>query len=188
MTLQRTLRATAIAVATGLLVGCTAVDHAVVATENGASRIFGGSNSPPPAPPPATVDLQSLSWQNLSPGRTDDPNVRMALIGTDSKTGATRVAIKVRAGEALPVYWQEAPQTYTVLNGTFVAEGIDGAGRPETVVQGPGTFARIPARMIERFRTKPGADAVMLVTVYGEWKPNFVDDAPHPTETQRAEN
>jgi hypothetical protein len=42
--------------------------------------------------------------------------------------------------------------------------------------------------MIQHLRTKPGDEAVMLVTVYGEWKLNFLDDASQPTEIQRAAN
>jgi len=187
MALHRLLRPVMIAISISALLGCSVVDRAVVATENGASRILGVSTTPaaPPAPP---IDLQALVWKKLSPIRSNDDAAQVAIVGTDAKIGATRVALKVRPGEALPVYWQEAPQTYTVLNGTFVVEGIDSAGQPEHIVQGPGTFARIPARMIQRLRTKPGEEAVMLVTVYGEWKPNFVDDDPRPAEIQRAAN
>ena len=188
MPLRRLLRPMMIVTAVGSLAACTAVDRAVVATENGASRILAAGSTAAPAPPAPDVDLQSLAWQKLSPGRPDDDVAQIAIVGTDAKTGATRVALKVRPGETLPVYWQEVPQTYTVLNGTFVAEGIDSTGQPARIVQGPGTFARVPARMIQRLHTKPGAEAVMLVTVYGEWKPNFVDDEPRPTEVQRAAN
>lgn len=178
------LRPMMIALAAASLAGCTAVDRAVVATENGASRIFVGS----PAPASPAVDLQSLTWQKLSPQRPDDGGAQIAIVETDAKTGATRVALKVQPGEALPPYWQEAQETYTVLKGTFVAEGVDSAGQPERTDQGPGTFVRVPARMIQRLHAKSDAEAVMLVTVYGEWQPNFVDDTPRPTEIQRAAN
>ncbi len=188
MALRRLLRPLMIATAASSLAACTVVDRAVLATENGASRILAAGGTTAPVPPAPDVDLQSLVWQKLSPSRPDDDVAQIAIVGTDTKTGATRVALKVRPGETLPVYWQEVPQTYTVLNGTFVAEGIDSTGQPARIVQGPGTFARIPARMIQRLHTKPGAEAVMLLTVYGEWKPNFVDDEPRPAEVQRAAN
>jgi hypothetical protein len=176
-----------IAAAMAALTACTAVDRAVIATENGASRILGVA---PTAPEPAApaVDLQALAWQKLDPARSDLDAAEVAIIDSDAKTGATRVALKLQPGESLPAFWQEAQQTYTVVKGTFVAEGIDSTGQPQRIDQGPGAFTRVPARMIQHLRTKPGSEAVMLVTVYGEWKVNFVEDAARPTEIQRAAN
>ena len=180
---QQFERSMTIASVAGLLAACSAVDRTILATENGTSRIF--STSSESASPP-NIDLQSLNWQKLAPDQPDD-QTRVAIVDSDAKTGATRVALKVQPGETLPVYWEEVPQSYTVLNGTFIAEGIDSAGLPQHVEQGPGTLARVPARMIQRLQAKPGAEGIMLVTVYGEWKPNFVGE-PQPAETQRAAN
>jgi hypothetical protein len=187
MFLQRVLRPIAIATATAAMTACTVVDRAVIATETGASRILGADASEASPPPPA-VDPQALTWQKLAPERRDLDAAQIAIIDTDAKTGATRVALKLQPGENLPAFWQEAPQTYMVMKGVFIAEGVNGAGQMERIAQGPGTFVRVPSRMIQHLRAKAGDEAIMLVTIYGAWKPNFLDNTSDAAELQRASN
>jgi hypothetical protein len=166
----RSFRALALLTTTVGLVACSAVDHAIISTENGASRIF---TSPDGRTPPPAIDMQALSWRNLN---ATSPT-QFALVGDgEAKSGATRVVLKVPAGESVPAFWQDAPGSYTVLSGTFVAEALDSSGLPQHVVQGPGTTTRVPARMIQKLASTAAGEGTMLLTVQGQWKPNFVDD------------
>jgi hypothetical protein len=185
---QLMLRAASLAIATTALTACTMVDGAIGVTENGAYRLLGVDTATPPPPVP-DLDLQTLSWQKFAPARRDLDAAQIAIIDNDTKIGATRVALRVEPGQSLPAFWQEAKQTYTVVKGTFVVEGVDAKGMPQSMDQGPGTFVRVPALMIQHLRTKPDSEAaVMLVTVYGDWKVNFLDDTASVAETQRTAN
>jgi hypothetical protein len=70
-----------------------------------------------------------------------------------------------------------AEGTYTVLKGTFVFETLDARGRPGQLTQAPGTFARVPANLIQRAATKAGDEGLLYITVYGEWSPKFAEGA-----------
>jgi hypothetical protein len=160
------------------LAACSSVDHAIIATENGASRMFAGSAN---EPPPPAIDAKTLSWQKLGASSA----VQFAMVGgTTTQAGATQVALRVPAGETIPAFWQEVPESYTVVSGTFVVEGIDAKGLPQHTVQGPGASARVPARMIQHVSSTSAGDGMLLLTVFGDWKPNFVDGTP--TEIRRA--
>lgn len=166
-----------IATAVGLS-ACSAVDRAIISTENGASRIFAAA--PSTAEPP-TVDMNSLSWRNLN---ATSPAQFALLTDSDPKSGLSRVVLKVPAGESMPAFWQSAPGTYTVLTGTFVAEAVDSEGRPQRLMQGPGTTISVPPRMIQKLSSTAAGESTMLLMVQGQWKPTFVDDQP----TQSASN
>lgn len=161
-------RLSAAIVSVGALSACSTVGSAVDATINGAGRMLSSTPAVAPAPP---VDLDKLTWQALPQSKA----VEVAILGSDEKTGATRVAVKVAANQAVPPFFHDVMETHTVVKGSFVFDGIDSAGRPSKIVQGPGKFASVPARMIQRVRAQ-GSESVMLVTVYGPWAPNFVGD------------
>lgn len=179
MTLPRRLALRLAVLATGAaLSACSAVDHAIISTENGASRIF--ASAPSTAAPP-TVDMNALSWRNLN---ATSPAQFALLADSDPKSGLSRVVLKVPAGESMPAFWQGAPGTYTVLTGTFVAETVDSEGRPQRLMQGPGTTISVPPRMIQKLSSTAAGESTMLLMVQGQWKPNFVDDLA----TQSASN
>ena len=153
------------------LAACSAVEHAIVSTENGASRIFTSSDR---GAPPPSIDMNALSWRNLN---ATSPTQFALVAESDPKSGATRVVLKVPAGESVPAFWQDAPGSYTVLSGTFVSETLDSSGLPQHVAQGPGTTTHVPARMIQKLASTAAGEGTMLLTVQGQWKPNFVDEA-----------
>jgi hypothetical protein len=153
------------------LTACSVVDHAIISTENGASRIF--TAAPANAAPP-DIDTTAVIWRNLN---ATSPTQFALIDGTDAKSGATRVVLKVPAGESVPAFWQDTPGTYTVLSGTFIVEALDSNGAPQHLAQGPGATARIPARLIQKLASTSAGVGTMLLTVQGQWKPNFVDDA-----------
>lgn len=174
MTWHLAIRSASALLAATALTACTMVDSAISTTENGAYRLLGvrSREAPPPVP---VVDLNMVTWQKFAPDRRDLDAAEIAIIDKDAKTGATRVALKVEGGQALPAFWQAQEQTYTVVKGVFVAEGVDDQGQRRNVDQGPGTFVRVPALMVQHLIAKPGGQAVMIVTVAGDWKVNFLD-------------
>ena len=100
-----------------------------------------------------------------------------AVIARDEKVGATRVVLKAPANFTLPPFWFASQGTYTVLKGTFVFEGVDADGEPTHVAQGPGSFALVPANLIQRAATKGDEEALLYITVYGDWSPRFAQGA-----------
>ena len=131
----------------------------------------------PPAPKIPRVDLTNAQWQKLSKAQPDANPLRVAIVARDEKIGATRAVIKVPPSFALPPYWFAVRATYTVLKGTFVFEELDSDGKPKKLTQGPGSFAIVPPNLIQRAETAPGEEALLYVTVYGEWAPSFADGA-----------
>ena len=41
----------------------------------------------------------------------------------------------------------------------------------------PGSFALVPANLIQRATTKAGDEGLLYITVYGDWAPHFADGA-----------
>ena len=130
-----------------------------------------------PAPSIPQVDLTNAKWQKLAPEQPDSNPLRVAIVARDDKIGATRVVLKVPASFTVPPYWLTARGTYTVLKGTFVFEGVDSRGRPESLIQGPGAFAIVPPNLIQNVATKPGDEGLLYITVYGDWAPGFAQGA-----------
>jgi hypothetical protein len=162
------------------LAACSTVDNAIVATENGASRIFAPDRGAPSPKP--SLDPAALEWRKLSVSSS----VQFAVLsGPNANPGTTAVALKVPAGEAIPAFWQDVPAAYTVMAGTFVVEGIDSLGLPQHSMHATGISARVPARMIQNMRATSAGEGLLLLTVYGEWRPNFVAES-RADQTQRA--
>jgi hypothetical protein len=127
--------------------------------------------------PVPEIDLTNAKWQKLDQAQPDANPLRAAVVARDEKVGATRVVLKAPANFALPPFWLAAQGTYTVLKGTFVFEGVDADGRPTHIAQGPGSFALVPANLIQRAATKGDEEALLYITVYGDWSPRFAQGA-----------
>ena len=130
-----------------------------------------------PAPSTPKVDLSTATWQKLSPAQPDANPLRVAIVARDDKIGATRVVVKAPPSFTLPAYWFNAQGTYTVLKGTFVFDILNADGKPEKLTQAPGAFALVPANLIQRVATKAGDEGLLYITIYGDWAPNFAEDA-----------
>jgi hypothetical protein len=123
------------------------------------------------------IDLTNAQWQKLTPDQPDANPLRVAIVEKNDKIGATRVVLKAPAAFTLPPYWLSAQGNYTVLKGTFVFDRITAAGKREQLVQTPGTFAEIPKNYIIAGMTRPGTEAQLYITVYGEWAPKVAEGA-----------
>lgn len=119
------------------------------------------------------VDLTNASWQKFSPDQPSSNPLRVAVITRDDKIGLTRVVVKSPPNFSLPPHWFTVEGNYTVLKGAFVFDGIDTKGKPNKFTQRPGDFASIPANFILRPASQGAGEALLYVTVYGDWSPKF---------------
>jgi hypothetical protein len=155
-----------------LALGACSTYQATVAAIDKAGDAF----KTPPAKMP-TVDLSNASWQKLTPDQPDSNPLRVAIVERNDKIGATRVVLKAPAAFTLPPYWLTAPGNYTVLKGTFVFDTLTAAGKRTQLVQTPGAFAEVPKNFIMQGVTRPGTEALLYITVYGEWSPKVAEGA-----------
>jgi hypothetical protein len=165
------------AFAAAALAACSTYDSAVDTLGGAVDTLDEALATPEPSPKIPSVDLSSAVWRKLSPDQPDSNPVRVAVVARDDKIGATRVVLKVPPSFPLPPYWLNAQGTYTVLKGTFVFEGLDADGHPQKVTQGPGAFAIVPAKLIQRGTTQGREEGLLYITVYGDWAPSFADGA-----------
>ncbi len=130
-----------------------------------------------PQPKLPAIDLTNADWQKLTPDQPESNPLRVAIVERNDTIGATRVVLKAPAAYTLPPYWLTAQGNYTVLKGTFVFNTLTADGKRSEVVQTPGTFAEIPKNYILAGTTRPGTEALLYITVYGEWSPKVAEGA-----------
>jgi hypothetical protein len=123
------------------------------------------------------VDLSNAQWQKLTANQPESNPLRVAIIERNEKFGITRAVIKAPPAFTLPPYWLTANGNYTVLKGTFVFDTVTADGKHKDLVQPPGAFAEIPRNLIIQSMTRPGPEALLQITVYGEWSPKVADGA-----------
>jgi hypothetical protein len=123
------------------------------------------------------IDLSNAAWQKLSPEQPESNPLRVAIVERNATIGITRAVIKAPAAFTLPPLWLTVDGNYTVLKGTFMFDSVTATGKREKLVQGPGTFAQVPPNYILQATTRPGTEALLYVTVYGEWAPKVADGA-----------
>jgi hypothetical protein len=154
------------------LSACSTYQATVAAIDKTATNAFTA-----PAPKTPTIDLTNANWQRLTPDQPETNPLRVAIVERNDKIGATRVVLKAPAAFTLPPYWLTAPGNYTVLKGTFVFDTLTAGGKRTELVQTPGTFAEVPKNLIIKSVTRPGTEALLYITVYGEWAPQVAEGA-----------
>jgi ethanolamine utilization protein EutQ (cupin superfamily) len=120
-----------------------------------------------------SFDVSKADWKKMAPSQPDEIKLRAAVIARESKIGATRVAIKVAPGSAVPPHWYQVKGAYTVLKGTFVFDEVDAEGRPVKTRKRPGDFSSIPANYIIRMAVEGNEEGLLYLTMYGDWAPQF---------------
>lgn len=123
------------------------------------------------------VDLSNAAWQKLTPDQPTSNPLRVTIVERNAKFGITRAVIKAPAAFTLPPMWLTVDGNYTVLKGTFIFDSVTATGKQEKLTQGPGAFAAVPPNYILQATTRPGTEALLYVTVYGEWAPKVADGA-----------
>jgi hypothetical protein len=123
------------------------------------------------------IDLTNAKWQKLTANQPDSNPLRFAIVERNEKFAITRLVVKAPPAFTLPPYWLTAKGNYTVLKGTFVFDAVDAKGNHEKRAQGPGTFAELPKNFIVNSVTRPGSEALLQITVYGDWSLNVPEGA-----------
>lgn len=130
-----------------------------------------------PQPKIPAIDLTNANWQKLTPDQPESNPLRIAIVERNDTIGATRVVLKAPAAYTLPPCWFSAQGNYTVLKGTFVFDALTADGKRTELVQAPGAFAEIPKNYILAGMTRPGPEALLYITIYGEWAPKLAEGA-----------
>lgn len=120
-----------------------------------------------------SIDLSTAKWQKFSTSQPNDNPLRVAIVAKDNAIGATRVAIRAPGNFALPTHWFTVQGSYTVLKGTFVFDGVDAQGHLSRTRCHPGDFATLPANYILRISTEGAEEAILYLTLYGDWAPQL---------------
>lgn len=147
-----------------LAAGCSAYLETAQAVGQGFER---------PSKKIPVVDLTNASWQKFSPDQPSTNPLRIAVITRDDKIGLTRVVVKAPPNFSLPPHWFSVEGNYTVLKGAFAFDGIDTKGKPDKLTQHPGDFTSVPANYILRAATQGPGEALLYITVYGDWSPKL---------------
>lgn len=150
----------------------TALTTAGCSTYLAATKVFDqNSEQPSKAAPP--VELANAKWQKFSTNQPAENPLRIAILSREQSIGATRVALKAPPNFTIPPHWFTVQGTYAVVAGTFVFEGVDSDGRPQKIERKRGDFATLPANYILKISTKGTQDAVLYLTIYGDWAPQL---------------
>jgi hypothetical protein len=158
------------------LSACSTYQATVEAIDTTLDKTTDAFKTPPPQKLPE-VDLSNAQWQKLTANQPESNPLRVAIVERNEKFGLTRAVIKAPPAFTLPPYWLTANGNYTVLKGTFVFDTVTADGKHRELVQGPGAFAEIPRNLIIQSMTRPGPEALIQITVYGEWSPKVADGA-----------
>ena len=148
------------------------------------AALFGGSwarafaqaagHAAPAAAQALFTNFEDIQWQPLladyGPGGPE-----VVVLHTDPKTQATQLMIKMSGDFHVPRHWHSANETHFMLQGKVIFE-CDG----HRAEQGPGSFNYIPAKSVHQAWSKPGPEAITLITVDSAWDVNWVDGPPKP--------
>jgi Cupin domain len=113
---------------------------------------------------------QSLKWERLIPA-LGAKSAEITILHVDPKSGATQLMIRSPKNYHAPKHWHTANETHTVIYGTFIMQHLGGQ-REEL---GPGSYNRMPGKMIHEAWSKPNEGNLVFITVDGPWDLNLVD-------------
>jgi quercetin dioxygenase-like cupin family protein len=111
-----------------------------------------------------------LKWEKLIP-ELGDASAEITILNVDPKSGATQLLIRSPKNYHAPRHWHSANETHTVISGTFIMQH-SGGPREEL---GPGSYNRMPAKMIHEAWSTPDEGNLVFITVDGPWDLNLVD-------------
>ena len=113
---------------------------------------------------------QDLKWERLRP-ELGANSAKITILHVDPKSGATQLMIWSPKNYHAPKHWHTANETHTVISGTFIMQH-DG-GQKEAL--GPGSYNRMPSKMIHEAWSPPDEENLVFITVDGPWDLNLVD-------------
>jgi mannose-6-phosphate isomerase-like protein (cupin superfamily) len=119
---------------------------------------------------PIYQKYQDLKWEKLRPGLgADSPEITILYV--DPKSGATQLMIRSPKNYHAPKHWHTANETHIVISGSFIMQH-DG-GKLEEL--GPGSYNRMPSKMVHEAWSKPDEGNLVFITVDGPWDLNLVE-------------
>jgi quercetin dioxygenase-like cupin family protein len=113
---------------------------------------------------------QDLKWEKLRPELGAD-SAEITILNVDPKSGATQLMIRSPKNYHAPKHWHTANETHTVIYGTFIMQHDGG----EKEALGPGSYNRMPSKMIHEAWSAPDEGNLVFITVDGPWDLNLVD-------------
>jgi hypothetical protein len=113
---------------------------------------------------------QDMKWEKLVP-ELGAASAEITILNVDPKTGATQLMIRSPKNYHAQKHWHTANETHTVISGTFIMQD-EGGAREEL---GPGSYNRMPGKMIHEAWSKPDEGNLVFITVDGPWDLNLVD-------------
>ena len=116
------------------------------------------------------LNTKDLKWDRLVP-ELGAGSPEITILHKDPKSGATQLMIRSPANYHAPRHWHTANETHTVISGTFIMQH-DG-GQKEAL--GPGSYNRMPSKMIHEAWSPPDEGNLVFITVDGPWDLNLVD-------------
>jgi quercetin dioxygenase-like cupin family protein len=114
--------------------------------------------------------FQDLKWEKLRP-ELGEASAEITILHVDPKTGAAQLMIRSPKNYHAPRHWHSANETHTIISGTFIMQH---EGGPREVL-GPGSYNRMPAKMIHEAWSPPDEGNLVFITVDGPWDLNLVD-------------
>jgi quercetin dioxygenase-like cupin family protein len=111
-----------------------------------------------------------MKWEKLIP-ELGDASAEITILNVDPKSGATQLMIRSPKNYHAPRHWHSANETHTVISGTFIMQH---SGGPREAL-GPGSYNRMPAKMIHEAWSTPDEGNLVFITVDGPWDLNLVD-------------
>jgi quercetin dioxygenase-like cupin family protein len=119
---------------------------------------------------PIYQKYQDLKWEKLRPELGAD-SAEITILNVDPKSGATQLMIRSPKNYHAPKHWHTANETHTVIYGTFIMQHDGG----EQEALGPGSYNRMPSKMIHEAWSPPDEGNLVFITVDGPWDLNLVD-------------
>ena len=114
--------------------------------------------------------VEDLKWEKLIP-ELGVNSAEITILHVDPKSGATQLMIRSPKNYHAPKHWHTANETHTVISGTFVIQHA--GGKREAL--GPGSYNRMPGKMIHEAWSTPDEGNLVFITVDGPWDLNLVD-------------
>jgi hypothetical protein len=114
--------------------------------------------------------FQDLKWEKLRP-ELGAGSAEITILHVDPKSGATQLMIRSPKNYHAPRHWHTANETHTVIYGTFIMRHDGG----EKEALGPGSYNRMPGKMIHEAWSPPDEGNLVFITVDGPWDLNMVD-------------
>jgi hypothetical protein len=121
------------------------------------------------------LNFKDLKWEKTNPELGDrSPEVSIL----HENTQETELLLRSPKNFHVDRHWHSANETITMLHGTFILKH-DGSNE-RVVLDQPGSFAWMPAKMIHEAWTTPDEEALYFITTDGKFDINWAEASSKP--------